>query len=47
MMVLATAIALLDIRFILIAMPESLSEKRQPASWGTPISWEQADPLSP
>lgn len=44
--VLATAIALLDICFILVAVPESLSEKMRPASWGAPISWEQADPFA-
>uniref|UniRef100_A0A8C3ADV3 Hippocampus abundant transcript 1 protein n=1 Tax=Cyclopterus lumpus TaxID=8103 RepID=A0A8C3ADV3_CYCLU len=44
--ILATAIALLDICFILVAVPESLPEKMRPASWGAPISWEQADPFS-
>ncbi|CAH2311594.1 hippocampus abundant transcript 1 [Pelobates cultripes] len=43
---LATAIALLDICFILVAVPESLPEKMRPASWGAPISWEQADPFA-
>lgn len=43
---LASAIALLDIFFILVAVPESLPEKLRPASWGAPISWEQADPFS-
>ncbi|XP_048395483.1 MFSD14 family MFS transporter isoform X3 [Stegostoma tigrinum] len=44
--ILATAIALLDICFILVALPESLPEKMRPASWGAPISWEQADPFA-
>ncbi|KAI5608998.1 hippocampus abundant transcript 1 protein [Silurus asotus] len=44
--ILASAIALLDIAFILVAVPESLPEKMRPASWGAPISWEQADPFS-
>ncbi|XP_063074526.1 MFSD14 family MFS transporter [Engraulis encrasicolus] len=44
--ILATAIALLDIAFILVAVPESLPEKMRPASWGAPISWEQADPFA-
>nr|XP_061830545.1 hippocampus abundant transcript 1 protein-like [Nerophis lumbriciformis] len=44
--ILATAIALLDICFILVAVPESLPEKMRPASWGEPISWEQADPFA-
>ncbi|TRZ01437.1 hypothetical protein DNTS_023539 [Danionella cerebrum] len=43
---LASAIALLDICFILLAVPESLPEKMRPASWGAPISWEQADPFA-
>uniref|UniRef100_A0A672QHS3 Hippocampus abundant transcript 1 protein-like n=1 Tax=Sinocyclocheilus grahami TaxID=75366 RepID=A0A672QHS3_SINGR len=38
--ILATAIALLDICFILVAVPESLPEKMRPVSWGAPISWE-------
>uniref|UniRef100_A0A674E4Q5 Major facilitator superfamily domain containing 14A2 n=1 Tax=Salmo trutta TaxID=8032 RepID=A0A674E4Q5_SALTR len=44
--ILATAIALLDIIFILVVVPESLPEKMRPASWGAPISWEQADPFA-
>ncbi|XP_016096601.1 hippocampus abundant transcript 1 protein-like [Sinocyclocheilus grahami] len=44
--ILATTIALLDICFILVAVPESLPEKMRPASWGAPISWEQADPFA-
>ncbi|MBN3274293.1 MF14A protein, partial [Polyodon spathula] len=44
--ILATAIALLDICFILLSVPESLPEKMRPASWGAPISWEQADPFA-
>ncbi|KAH8288046.1 hypothetical protein KR018_005372 [Drosophila ironensis] len=43
---LSTAIALLDVFFILVAVPESLSEKMRPTSWGAPISWEQADPFA-
>ncbi|XP_030385419.1 hippocampus abundant transcript 1 protein isoform X1 [Scaptodrosophila lebanonensis] len=42
---LSTAIAVLDVLFILVAVPESLSEKMRPATWGAPISWEQADPF--
>ncbi|KPP72516.1 hippocampus abundant transcript 1 protein-like, partial [Scleropages formosus] len=44
--VLASAVAMLDICFILLAVPESLPEKMRPASWGAPISWEQADPFA-
>lgn len=42
---LATAIAILDVLFILVAVPESLPEKVRPSSWGPSISWEQADPF--
>lgn len=44
--VLATAIASLDLCFILIAVPESLPEKLRPSSWGAPIAWDQADPFA-
>ncbi|XP_072457830.1 hippocampus abundant transcript 1 protein-like isoform X1 [Notamacropus eugenii] len=44
--VLASGVALLDIGFILLAVPESLPEEMRPASWGAPISWEQADPFA-
>lgn len=42
MVALATAVAILDVFFILVAVPESLSEKVRVS----PISWEQADPFS-
>ncbi|XP_029474064.1 hippocampus abundant transcript-like protein 1 isoform X1 [Rhinatrema bivittatum] len=42
----ATVVAVLDICFILLAVPESLPEKIRPPSWGAPISWEQADPFA-
>jgi len=42
---LATAIAALDVLFIMVAVPESLPEKVRPKTWGAPISWEQADPF--
>ncbi|XP_004713979.1 hippocampus abundant transcript-like protein 1 [Echinops telfairi] len=42
----ATVVALLDICFILLAVPESLPEKIRPVSWGTKISWKQADPFA-
>ncbi|KAF7478459.1 Hypothetical predicted protein [Marmota monax] len=42
----ATVVALLDICFILVAVPESLAEKMRPVSWGTQISWKQADPFA-
>lgn len=40
---LATAIAVLDVFFILVAVPESLPEKTRPP---VPISWENADPFA-
>lgn len=43
---LATAIAILDVFFILVAVPESLPEKIRPSTWGTPINWEHADPFA-
>ncbi|XP_069504083.1 hippocampus abundant transcript 1 protein-like isoform X1 [Ambystoma mexicanum] len=43
---LATGVALLDICFILLVVPESLPEEMRPVSWGAPISWEQADPFA-
>ncbi|KAI5624438.1 hippocampus abundant transcript 1 protein-like [Silurus asotus] len=42
----ATLIALADICFILLAVPESLPEKMRLTTWGAPISWEQADPFA-
>ncbi|NWR93950.1 MF14B protein, partial [Furnarius figulus] len=42
----ATLVAVADICFILLAVPESLPEKMRPASWGSSISWEQADPFA-
>lgn len=42
----ATMVALLDICFILVAVPESLPEKMRPVSWGAQISWKQADPFA-
>ncbi|XP_006872653.1 PREDICTED: hippocampus abundant transcript-like protein 1-like [Chrysochloris asiatica] len=42
----ATVVALLDICFIILAVPESLPEKMRPVSWGSQISWKQADPFA-
>jgi MFS family permease len=42
---LASAVALLDIFFILACVPESLPEKCRPGAWGTRIPWEKADPF--
>ncbi|XP_051907070.1 hippocampus abundant transcript 1 protein-like [Hippocampus zosterae] len=42
----ATLIALVDICFILLAVPESLPDKMRLNTWGAPISWEQADPFA-
>ncbi|KAI2661942.1 hippocampus abundant transcript 1 -like protein [Labeo rohita] len=43
---LATIIAVADILFILLVVPESLPDKMRLSSWGLPISWEQADPFA-
>ena len=42
---IATAVALLDVLFIVLFVPESLPEKLRPASWGSAISWDKADPF--
>lgn len=42
----ATVVALVDICFILLAVPESLPEKMRPLSWAAQISWKQADPFA-
>ncbi|XP_053787904.1 hippocampus abundant transcript-like protein 1 [Vidua chalybeata] len=42
----ATLVAVVDVCFILLAVPESLPAKIRPASWGSSISWEQADPFA-
>ncbi|XP_050400534.1 hippocampus abundant transcript 1 protein isoform X1 [Patella vulgata] len=42
---LASAVAVLDIIFVMVACPESLPEKIRPASWGSQISWDKADPF--
>ncbi|KAM9167307.1 hippocampus abundant transcript-like protein 1 isoform 2-T2 [Mergus octosetaceus] len=44
--IVATLVAVVDICFILLVVPESLPEKMRPASWGAAISWEQADPFA-
>ncbi|CAK1547524.1 unnamed protein product [Leptosia nina] len=44
--VAATAVAVLDVFFIMVAVPESLPEKVRPSGWGPAISWEQADPFA-
>ena len=38
--------ALFDVCFILISVPESLPEQVRPKTWGSPISWDQVDPFS-
>ncbi|XP_053613583.1 hippocampus abundant transcript 1 protein [Plodia interpunctella] len=42
----ATAVAVLDVFFIMVAVPESLPEKVRPSGWSPSISWEQADPFT-
>ena len=45
---LATAVAVLDIFFIMVAVPESLSEIRHPEAYHlqlSQVSWEKADPF--
>uniref|UniRef100_A0A8B9HRP8 Major facilitator superfamily domain containing 14B n=1 Tax=Astyanax mexicanus TaxID=7994 RepID=A0A8B9HRP8_ASTMX len=42
---IATIVAVADILFVLLVVPESLPDKMRLTSWGFPISWEQADPF--
>ena len=41
---LATAIAALDVLFVIVAVPESLPQKQKVSAWA-PLAWEQADPF--
>ncbi|CAI8045626.1 Hippocampus abundant transcript 1 protein [Geodia barretti] len=43
---LATMITIFNLVFIVFMVPESLPEKSRKASWGAPITWEQADPFA-
>jgi len=43
---LASFVAVLDVGFLLLAVPESLPEKCRPATWGSHIAWEKADPFA-
>jgi len=43
---LASFVAILDVCFLLLAVPESLPEKCRPATWGSHIAWEKADPFA-
>lgn len=43
---MASGIALMDIIFILLAVPESLPEIVRPAGWNANLSWDRVDPLS-
>ena len=42
--ILATMITLFNLLFIIFMVPESLQDRR--ATWGTSITWEQADPFA-
>lgn len=42
----STAIAIFDLLFILIAVPESLPQRLLPTSLKAHFSWEQADPFA-
>jgi len=43
---LASFVAILDVCFVLLAVPESLPEKCRPATWGSHIAWDKADPFA-
>ena len=42
--ILASMITLFNLLFIIFMVPESLQDRK--ATWGTSISWEQADPFA-
>lgn len=43
---LASAVALLDVFFVMVAVPESLSETRHPVAHHlSKLSWDKADPF--
>jgi len=44
--IFATMITVINLMFILFMVPESLPEVSRKASWGSSISWEQADPFA-
>lgn len=46
MVAAATAVAVFDVLFILVAVPESLPERLSPNYYKAQFSWEQADPFA-
>ena len=44
--IIATMITVFNLMFIVFMVPESLPEISRKSSWGTQISWEQADPFA-
>ncbi len=44
--IIATMITVFNLMFIIFMVPESLPEVSRKTSWGTPITWEQADPFA-
>ena len=44
--IIATMITVFNLMFIMFMVPESLPEAARKTSWGTPISWEQANPFA-
>ena len=46
MILLASIITLFNLFFIVYVVPESLPESLRKTSWGSPISWKQADPFA-
>ncbi len=43
---LATLLSLFNLLFIVYVVPESLPETSRSSSWGSAITWEQADPFA-
>ena len=44
--ILASIITVFNLLFIIYVVPESLAETSRKTSWGSPISWKQADPFT-
>ncbi|XP_003391960.2 PREDICTED: hippocampus abundant transcript 1 protein-like, partial [Amphimedon queenslandica] len=44
--ILASIITIFNLFFIIYIVPESLPETSRKTSWGSPISWKQADPFA-
>ena len=44
--IFATLLTVFNILFIVMVVPESLPEAARKVTWGSAITWEQADPFA-